>query len=60
MRAISGDEVAAQRTGFRGARGLGEQALEDLGWIIEHEPEQINLDRVRELRDTIERSTSQK
>lgn len=36
--------------------GMGREALDDLAWLIEHEPEEINLERVRELRDTIERA----
>ena len=35
--------------------GRGREAIEDLAWLIEHEPEEINLERVRELRERIER-----
>ncbi|HEV7222239.1 MAG TPA: tetratricopeptide repeat protein, partial [Pirellulales bacterium] len=44
------------RAFFRYRSGLGEAALEDLNWLIEHEPEGIDLERVRELRSVIERS----
>lgn len=44
------------RAFFRYRSGLGELALEDLAWLIEHEPEGIELERVRELRDAIEQS----
>jgi regulator of sirC expression with transglutaminase-like and TPR domain len=44
------------RAFFRYRSGLGEEALEDLNWLIEHEPEGIDLERVRELRSVIERS----
>ena len=48
------------RAFFRYRSGMNEQALEDLAWLIEHEPEGIELARVRELRDTVERALNAK
>lgn len=48
------------RAFFRFRSGMGELALEDLAWLIEHEPEGIDLARVRDLRDAIERAASEK
>lgn len=48
------------RAFFRFRSGMGELALEDLAWLIEHEPEGIDLARVKDLRDTIERAASEK
>lgn len=42
------------RAFFRYRSGMGQKALEDIAWLLEHEPESINLDRVRELRQVIE------
>jgi len=39
--------------------GLGQQALEDLDWVIEHESEGVELERVKEFRASIERSAGQ-
>jgi regulator of sirC expression with transglutaminase-like and TPR domain/S1-C subfamily serine protease len=44
------------RAFFRYRSGMGPEALEDIAWLLEHEPEGINLDRVRELRQVIENS----
>ncbi len=44
------------RAFFRYQSGQSEQALEDIAWLLEHEPESINLERVRELQQAIERA----
>lgn len=41
------------RAYFRDRSGQGAAALEDLDWLIAHEPPGIDLDRVRDLREAI-------
>ncbi len=45
------------RAFFRYQSGSRERALEDIAWLLEHEPEGINLERVRELQQAIEHGT---
>lgn len=48
------------RAFFRFRSGMSELALEDLAWLIEHEPDGIDLAQVKALRDTVERAASEK
>jgi regulator of sirC expression with transglutaminase-like and TPR domain len=59
---ISPDSPADRmyRAYFLYQSGMGGRALGDLAWLIEHEPEEINLEGVRGLRDKIEREESAK
>jgi regulator of sirC expression with transglutaminase-like and TPR domain len=43
------------RAVFRWQAGLRERSAEDCDWLLKHEPEGVDLDRVRELRRVISR-----
>ena len=45
-----------RRAVLRFEQGRFQEALEDLDWILEREPEDVDLPRVRELRRLIERA----
>ena len=57
--------VAPDAVQYRGMRaiarfetGFAAAALDDLDWFLEHEPEEVDLNRIRELRQLFQRQLS--
>ena len=50
----SNPEYRAKRLEMRARTGRLTNAIEDANWFIEHQPDGVELERVRDLRTTLE------
>jgi len=53
-------QLRGMRALARYQSGRAQAAIEDLDWFLEHEPEDVDLDRIREMRSVFEKSVFEK